>query len=125
MRGFRSALMAIKMRLRAILYSPAFERPFDTFVLSFDAECLSELRSAEVTQESLADRLAEWEQYHGSTSSAPALQSMTLPLLSSLVKPPAKPKGNKRSGSRIRFPVLVSELWNGCLDVSIGRCESA
>ena len=33
---------------------------------------------------------------------------------------------NKRSGSRIRFPVLVSELWNGCLDVSIiGRCESA
>ena len=92
-RGFKSALMAIKMRLRAILYSPAFERPFDTFVLSFDAECFSELRSAEVTQESLADRLAEWEQYHGSTSSAPALQSMTLPLLSSLVKPPAKPKG--------------------------------
>ena len=32
---------------------------------------------------------------------------------------------NKRSGSRIRFPFLVSELWNGCLDVSIGRCESA
>ena len=92
-RGFKSALTAIKMRLRAILYSPAFERPFDTFVLSFDAECFSELRSAEVIQGSLADRLAEWEQYHGSTSSAPALQSMTLPLLSSLVKPPAKPKG--------------------------------
>ena len=92
-RGFKSALMAIKMRLRAILYSPGFERPFDTFVLAFDAECFSELRSAEVTQESLADRLAEWEQYHGSTSSAPALQSMTLPLLSSLVKSPAKQKG--------------------------------
>ena len=92
-RGFKSALMAIKMRLRAILYSPTVERPFDTFVLSFDAECFSELRSAEVTQESLADRLAEGEQYLGSTSSAPALRSMTLPLLSSLVKPPAKPKG--------------------------------
>lgn len=100
-RGFRSALMAIKMRLRAILYSPAFERPFDTFVLPFDAECLSELRSAEVTQESLADRLAEWEQYHGATSSAPALQSMTLPLLSSLIKPPTKqPKGSKTSNKR-------------------------
>ena len=92
-RGFKSALMAIKMRLRAILYSPTVERPFDTFVLSFDAECFSELRSAEVTQESLADRLAEGEQYLGSTSSAPALRSTTLPLLSSLVKPPAKPKG--------------------------------
>ena len=92
-RGFKSALMAIKMRLRAILYSPTVERPFDTFVLSFDAECFSELRSAEVTQESLADRLAEGEQYLGSTSGAPALRSTTLPLLSSLVKPPAKPKG--------------------------------
>ena len=92
-RGFKSALLAIKMRLRAILYSPAFERPFDTFVLSFDAECFSELRSAEVTQENLADRLAELEQYHGSTSSGPALQSMTLPLLSALVKTPGKPKG--------------------------------
>ena len=91
-RGFKSALVAIRMRLRAILYSPAFERTFDTFVLPFDAECLGELRSAEVTQESLADRLAEWEQYHGATSSGPPLQSMTLPLLSSLVKP-AKPKG--------------------------------
>ena len=80
MRGFKSALLAIKMRLRAILYSPAFERTFDTFVLSFDAECFSELRSAEVIQENLADRLAELEQYHGSTSSGPALQSMTLPL---------------------------------------------
>ena len=59
--GFKSALVAIKMRLRAILYSPAFERTFDTFVLPFDAECFSELRSAEATQESLADRLAEWE----------------------------------------------------------------
>ena len=66
-RGFKSALMAIKMRLRAILYSPAFERPFDTFVLSFDAECFSELRSAEVTQESLADRLA----VSGSSTMAP------------------------------------------------------
>ena len=92
-RGFKSALMAIKMRLRAILYSPTVERPFDTFVLSFDAECFSELRSAEVTQESLADRLVEEERYLGSTSGAPALQSMTLPLLSSLVRPPAKPKG--------------------------------
>ena len=53
MRGFKSALLAIKMRLRAILYSPAFERTFDTFVLSFDAECFSELRSAEVIQENL------------------------------------------------------------------------
>ena len=92
-RGFKAALMAVKMRLRAILYSPAFERSFDTFVLSFDAECFSELRSAEVTQESLADRLAEWEQYHGSSSSGPALQSMTLPLLSALVKTVNKPKG--------------------------------
>jgi len=93
-RGFKSALLAIKMRLRAILYSPAFERTFDTFVLSFDAECFSELRSAEVIQENLADRLAELEQYHGgSTSSGPALQSMTLPLLSALVKAPGKPKG--------------------------------
>ena len=30
-RGFTSALIAIKMRLRAILYSPTVERPFDTF----------------------------------------------------------------------------------------------
>lgn len=90
-RGFKAALVAIRMRLRAILYSPAFERTFDTFVLPFDAECFGELRSAEATQESLADRLAEWEQYHGASSSAPALQSMTLPLLSSFK--PLKPKG--------------------------------
>ena len=92
-RGFTSALIAIKMRLRAILYSPAVERPFDTFVLSFDAECLSELRSAEVTQESLADRLVEEERYLSSTSGAPAMRSMTLPLLSSLVEPQAEPQG--------------------------------
>ena len=92
-RGFTSALIAIKMRLRAILYSPAVERPFDTFVLSFDAECLSELRSAEVTQESLADQLVEEERYLSSTSGAPAMRSMTLPLLSSLVEPQAEPQG--------------------------------
>ena len=85
-RGFKSALSAIKGRLRAILYSRALERPFDTFVLSFDDECLSELRAAEMAQ----DRLAELEQYHGSASSAPALQSTALPLLSSLIRPPAE-----------------------------------
>ena len=33
---------------------------------------------------------------------------------------------NERSGSRdTDVPVLVTDWRNGCLDVSIGRCESA
>ena len=94
--GFKAALLAIKMRLRAILYNPAFESSFDTYVLDFDSECLSELYAAETTQDKLADSLSELSKYFGSSSGQEDLASMTLPLLSELSKSTPTPGGRQK-----------------------------
>ena len=94
--GFKAALLAIKMRLRAILYNPAFESSFDTYVLDFDSECLSELYAAETTQDKLADSLSELSMYFGSASGQQDLRSMTLPLLSELSKSTPTPGGRNK-----------------------------
>ena len=96
-RGFKAALLAIKMRLRAILYNPAFESSFETYVLDFNSECLSELSAAETTQDKLADSLSELSMYFGSASSQQDLRSMTLPLLSELSLTP----GGRRKRQKV------------------------
>ena len=95
-RGFKAALLAIKMRLRAILYNPAFESSFETYVLDFDSESLSELCAAEATQDRLADSLSELSMYYGSASGQQDLRSMTLPLLSEFSKPTPTPGGRNK-----------------------------
>lgn len=102
--GFKAALLAIKMRLRAILYNPAFESSFDTYVLDFDSECLSELYAAETTQDKLADSLSELSMYFGSASGQQDLRSMTLPLLSELSKSTPTPRGGATRSRRSMAP---------------------
>ena len=105
-RGFKAALIAIKMRLRAILYNPAFERSFETYVLDFNSECLSELIAAEATQDKLADSLSELSSYFGPTSSQQGLQSMTLPLLSEFS---SSPGGGRRKKQRVASPGALTD----------------
>jgi len=96
-RGFKAALIAIKMRLRGILYNPAFERSFETYVLDFNSECLSELIAAEATQDKLADSIFELSSYFGPASSQQDLRSMTLPLLSEFSSTP----GGRRKKQKV------------------------